>query len=211
MASEYDSRAPVPADEGSEKINNERAKLRTAVPVIGPDGILQSRSRFENCENCVFFRKPNTCAIVEGPVDEEQVCDWIQSRGAGDKEDHERRQYTVDDVRAFVWGMMKEQPYSHRVLDVQLTPEGWLMLIEDSATPPHRFSLSLGFTIEHTSQEHHWTQEEVDALIRTGKAMDFKPPINFEEASDLFGRGLIDNEMFEPFKRARAAERRRAG
>ena len=198
---EYNHRPPE--SDGS-KINNERANLRTAVPIIGSDGIEQHRERFENCGSCTFFRKPNVCQIVEGPVTDDQVCNWIQGR-TGNKDDEEARKYSLDDVRSFVWGMMKEQPYQHKVVDVEFTPVGWLILIEDTADPPHYFSLSLNFHVEHTSLEHHWTQEEVDAITRIGKQMNFKPPTNFVEAEKLYGLGEISTEEFEPFKRAREA------
>ena len=102
--------------------------------------------------------------------------------------------------------MMKRQPYAHKVVDVASTPAGWLLLIEDTADPVHRFSLSEKFHREHASLEHHWTQEEVDSITRTGKEMDFKPPVNFEEASLAFGRGDMTLEDFEPFKRAKEAD-----
>jgi len=203
---EYDSHAPTAEESSAGKINNERAKLRTTQAVIGSDGIMQHREKYENCGECTFYRKPDVCRIVEGPVADDQVCSWIQGR-TGDKEDEEKRKYTVDDVRAFVWGLMVRQPFSHKVVDVEHTTEGWLILIEDTADPPHYFSLSLPFYIEHTSLEHHHTQEEVDSITRTGKEMDFKPPVNFEEASQLYSTGELTTEAFEPFRRAHDAER----
>ncbi|KKK93473.1 hypothetical protein LCGC14_2692490, partial [marine sediment metagenome] len=74
------------------------------------------------------------------------------------------------------------------------------------ADPPHRFSLSREFHIEHTSLEHHNTQEEADSITRTGREMNFKPPTSFVEAEKLYGLGEISTEEFEPFKRAREAE-----
>ena len=52
------------------KLENERAKLRKALEA----------NRGERCGFCQYFRKPNGCTIVEGPVGKDQVCDWIQSR-----------------------------------------------------------------------------------------------------------------------------------
>lgn len=207
--SEYDTQAPTSAESAANKINNERAQLRTTQAIIGSDGVMQHRERYENCGECVFYRKPDYCRIVEGPVAGDQVCNWIQGR-TGDKKDEEKRMYTVDDVRAFVWGMMVRQPYQHKVVDVEMTPEGWLILIEDTADPPHYFSLSLDFHVEHTSLEHHWTQEEVDSITRTGKEMSFKPPISYDEASELFGSGDLSREDFEPFKRSHEMERKQA-
>ena len=202
---EYDDHAQTDEEFGAGKLNNERANLRTTSSVTGSDGIEQHRERFENCGECVFFTKPDICKIVEGPVDNGQVCDWIQGR-TGDEDDEKKRTYEVKDFRSFAWGMMRRQPYAHKVVDVATTPAGWLLLIEDTADPPHRFSLSQKFHTEHTALEHHWTQEEVDSITRTGKAMDFKPPVSYEEASTLYGRGQLSEEEFEPFKRAKEAE-----
>lgn len=203
---EYDDHPQTAEEFDSSKISNDRAKLRTASSVIGSDGIQQHRQKFENCGECVFFTKPDVCRIVEGPISNDQVCNWIQGR-AGSKEDQERRKYIVKDPRSFGWGMMQRQPYQHKVVDVESTPAGWLYLIEDTADPPHYFSLSLSFHIEHTSLEHHWTQEEVDSITRTGKEMNFKPPINLEEAQALFASGELPLEEFEPFKRAEEASK----
>ncbi len=202
---EYDHRAPTTEESSSGKLNNERVNLRTASSVTGSDGIEQHRERFENCGECVFFQKPAICRIVEGPVANDQICNWIQGR-TGDEDDEDKRKYDVDDFRAFAWGMMKRQPYQHKVIDVEFTPVGWLILIEDTADPPHRFSLSREFHIEHTSLEHHWTQEEADSITRTGREMNFKPPTSFVEAEKLYGLGEISTEEFEPFKRAKEAK-----
>ncbi|KKL96048.1 hypothetical protein LCGC14_1848340, partial [marine sediment metagenome] len=90
---EYDSHAPTAEESSAGKINNERAKLRTTQAVIGSDGIMQHREKYENCGECVFYRKPDVCRIVEGPVADDQVCSWIQGR-TGDEEDEEKRKYT---------------------------------------------------------------------------------------------------------------------
>ncbi len=201
---EYDHRAPTTKESSAEKINNERANLRTAVPIIGSDGIEQHRERFENCGECVFFSKPNVCRIVEGPVQSDQLCDYIQGREG--EEDDESKKFNIDDVRAFGWALMKRQAYTHKVIDVEFTPVGWLLLIEDGQDPPHRFSLSWNFARDHLSLEHHFTQEEADRLVREGKVMNFKPPTSFVEAEKLYGLGEISTEEFEPFKRAKEAE-----
>ena len=205
QATEYDDHPQTEQEFSSGKMSNERVNLRTANSVTGSDGIEQHRERYENCGECVFFSKPDVCKIVEGPVDNGQVCDWIQGR-TGDPDDEEKRKYEIKDFEAFAWGMMKRQPYQHKVVDVAATPAGNLLLIEDTADPVHRFSLSEKFHRDHTSLEHHWTQEEVDSITRTGKEMSFKPPVSYEEASTLFGRGELSLEEFEPFKRAKEAE-----
>ena len=139
-----------------EKLTNERSNLRKSDP----------ENLTENCKNCVFFQSPNSCKIVVGPVSESLLCDWIQSRGLV-----KDPQYDVkdEDWLAFGRGMVAEQPYQHIVKDVALTPEGPLVLIEDTAKPKHKFSLSKAFHIGHTTLEHHWTQKEVDRLIAKGK------------------------------------------
>ncbi len=139
-----------------QKLDNKRANLRSAL----------KDNPGERCKLCQYFQKPTACAIVVGPVSEDQVCDWIQSR-----EVEGAPSYQVDDKDwlSFVAGMEKDQPYQHKVIDGALTPEGPLVLIEDTADPPHRFSLSKEFHIGHTSLEHHWTQAEVDRLITVGK------------------------------------------
>ncbi len=144
----------------TEKLTNDRANLREANPNnIG-----------ERCKRCRFFTEPDKCAIVVGPVDDNDVCDWIQSREVDNP-----FIYKLDDRDwlAFGRGMIKTQPYQHIVKDVTFTPEGPMVLIEDTMKPiPHRFSLTKDFHIEHTSLEHHWTQEEVDRLIALGKSSD---------------------------------------
>jgi len=144
----------------AEKLSNERAKLREA----NKDNVS------ERCKFCSFFGDPTKCSIVKGPVTADLVCDWIQSRP---QEETNAKTYKVsdEDFLDFVKGMIKKQPYSHKVIDGALTPEGLLVLIEDSAKPPHRFSLTRDFHVDHTSFEHHWTQKEVDDLIKTGKEL----------------------------------------
>lgn len=140
--------------EHAEKLTNERARLRQKL----------EDNPTERCGDCVFFTEPDGCKIVVGPVAEDLVCDWIQSRGT------EAAQFEIadEDWLSFVRGMAKEQPYSHIVIDGALTPEGPVVLIEDTAKPPHRFSLSKEFHVEHSSLEHHWTQAEVDRLVAIG-------------------------------------------
>ncbi len=147
--------APVKKGQ-SEKLTNDRAGLREADP----------NNSGERCKKCSFFTEPNSCSIVQGPVGPDQVCDWIQSRGVRDVEQY---QVSEEDWLAFGEGMIEKQPYCHIVRDVANTPEGPLVLIEDTAKPPHRFSLSKEFHTEHTNLEHHWTQDEVDSLVELGR------------------------------------------
>ncbi len=201
---EYDEKMPVAAEAGADQINNERANLRK---VIHPG------SDLDRCGACVFFRKSNTCRIVEGPVDETMTCDWIQRRGGPKNDEAKERLPARSDAfaepRPFAWGLMKAQGKLHlRVIDFQMTYEAPMLLVEDGQDPPHRFSMSLDRFVDMLGLDNGWTPEEVDELVRQGKAMDFKPPTNFEEASELYGRGEIDTEAFEPFKRARDAEAR---
>ena len=187
------------------RLTNERAKLRLAEDVRGADGILQERARWERCEFCVFFNEPNYCTIVEGPVAIEQTCDWIQP----DPKAYEKGDYlnVIESPEQFAWGLIKNTRNRSRVIDVAETPRGWLLLLEDEADPPHRFSLKLRDINEALSWINHWTQQEVDRLQREGKKLGFKPPSNFEEAEDLFGRGLISIDEFRPFRVARQAEK----
>ena len=144
------------------KLTNARSRLRFANP----------KNPTEKCGECVFFRLPNICTIVEGPVRRDQLCDWIQSRGKV-----KRPQYTVrdEDWVAFVKAMVEEQPYQHIVMDGALTPAGPLVMIKDTVKPePHFFSLTKEFHVSHTTLEHHWTQEEVDLLIRIGRVEKFE-------------------------------------
>ena len=164
-----------------EKLTNQRSNLREA----NPD------NRFERCGSCIFFTSPEGCKIIQGLKDEENpmritedlVCDWIQSRG---NDEAQMNPYMVNDRdwEAFGRGMVKKQPYQHIVRDAAITPEGPLVMIEDTAEPnTHKFSLGKDFHIGHTTLEHHWTQEEVDELIRIGKEDDESDEVDnsFEE------------------------------
>lgn len=141
--------------EQAEKLTNERANLREA----NPD------NPTERCKFCKYFSEPTTCQIIDGPVAADQVCDWVFSR------ETDAGLYKIEDENwlAFVQGMIDKQPYQHIVRDGAITPAGPLVMIEDTADPPHRFSLDKEFHVKHTSLEHHWTQAEVDALIDVGE------------------------------------------
>jgi len=147
----------IPTDNRPAILSNERANLRKAIK--GNPG--------ERCGFCQYFEKPTVCTIIVGPVSKDLVCDWIQSREVSPA----APLYKVkkNDWIAFGLGMVKEQPYQHIVRDVANTPEGQLVMIEDTSKPPHRFSLTREFHIGHTSLEHHWTQKEVDDLVAVGK------------------------------------------
>ena len=139
-----------------ETLTNERARLREAM----------ENNPTERCKFCAYFQGPSTCKIIEGPVGADLVCDWIFSRGT------EAGQYKIadEDWIAFGKGMIGKQPYQHIVRDVAITPAGPLVMIEDTSTPRHRFSLDKEFHVEHTSVDHHWTQAEVDILVMVGKS-----------------------------------------
>jgi len=138
------------------KLTNERSKLRPA----------RSDNLTERCGFCKYFNKPTTCQIVEGPVAADQVCDWIFSR----ETDAGLYNISDEDWIAFGKGMINKQPYQHIVKDVEITPAGPLVMIEDTSDPKHRFSLDKEFHVAHTSLEHHWTQKEVDDLVSVGKS-----------------------------------------
>lgn len=138
------------------KLTNERAQLRAA----------REGNPGERCSLCQYFVAPDGCKIVRGPVSADLVCDWIQSR---ETEGVPLYEVSDEDWEAFGRGMIEKQPYQHIVRDAALTPEGPVVMIKDTAKPPHRFSLTKDFHIEHTSLEHHWTQKEVDALIQAGR------------------------------------------
>ena len=217
MTSEYDEKPPI-AEEGipTEKVSNARANLRTAADVIDDEGIRQRRKEFSRCGGCVFYGKPNHCRAVEGPVQEDQVCDWVQVRGGPMEEAVKERLPVQSDIfaepRSFAWGLMKLQRLLHlRVIDYAMTGDAPLLLFEDGQYPPHRFSVSLDRLVDALALECGWTPEEADELVRLGKSMDFKPPTSFEEAEELFGDGEFSTEDFEPFKRAHEAERKAAG
>lgn len=118
------------------------------------------------CGLCRYFSKPETCKILEGPVGAELVCDGFQGLTQG----FPLYDVSDDNWLAFVQGMVKEQPYQHIVVAGHLTPTGPIVIIKDTIKPnPHIFSLSKDFHIGHTSTEHHWTQEDVDRLIKLGE------------------------------------------
>lgn len=141
-----------------EKLTNERARLRDA----------NADNPNERCGLCTYFDKPTICRIVEGPVATDLVCDWIDSTG----QNPELYKVSDKDWLAFVKGMIDEQPYQHIVRDGAITPEGPVVLIEDTADPSHRFSLTRPFHIAHTVESHHWTQAEVDDLVSVGRSTE---------------------------------------
>lgn len=142
-------------EQAAEKLTNERSNLRPA----------REDNPNERCALCAYFDKPTTCRIVEGPVAVDLVCDWIDSTG----QDPELYEVSDEDWLSFVRGMIDKQPYQHIVKDGAITPAGPVVLIEDTAKPPHRFSLTRPFHIGHTVDSHHWTQAEVDDLVAVGK------------------------------------------
>lgn len=116
-----------------------------------------------SCGNCRYFVQ-GYCQVLDTNVDANYICDAWQGKSG-------EPSYAVapEDMVAFGQGMVKLQPYQHKVVAMLDTPVGWLVLIEDTMRPPHRFSLPFSFHVEHTSREHYWTQEEVDWLIKEGQ------------------------------------------
>jgi len=134
------------------KLKNEVLNLRKAEFELG------------RCKNCTLFVKPTTCKILEGPVAADLVCDAIQGVKTMPR-------YVVkeENKEAFAKGMVKLQPYSHNVVKGYNTPVGWILVIEDTMPKPHRFSLSWNFSVDHTSREHFWNQEDADMITDAGK------------------------------------------
>ena len=123
------------------------------------------------CSNCRYWvadqaeNRGRACKIVTEAA-AELVCDAFQ----GAAEAVPPYEVRDEDWLAFVEGMVKDQPYQHVVLGGFLTPEGPIVIIKDTMKPEaHTFSLSKDFHIAHTTNEHHWTQEEVDRTIAVGK------------------------------------------
>ena len=124
------------------------------------------------CSNCRYWvadqaeNRGRACKIVTEAA-AELVCDAFQ----GAAEAVPPYEVRDEDWLAFVEGMVKDQPYQHVVLGGFLTPEGPIVIIKDTMKPEaHTFSLSKDFHIAHTTNEHHWTQKEVDKTIVVGKA-----------------------------------------
>lgn len=119
------------------------------------------------CQFCRYFLpQEQRCRVVDGPIRPDFVSDLFQGREASFR-DH---QYQVKNFGDFIRGMEKTQPYQHIVVGGFNTPEGYVVIIKDTMKPkPHVFSLSQEFHILHTSQEHHWTQEEVDRIEEAGR------------------------------------------
>jgi len=172
----------------AEKLTTERAKLREA----------EKDNPGERCSLCRYFEAPEGCRIVEraGP---DLVCDWIQSR-----EVEKALLYEVSDNDwiDFVRGMIDQQPYQHIVRDAAITPDGPLVLIEDTAKPrPHRFSLTKEFHISHSSLEHHWPQQEVDRLIEIGRSEEEE---TFQRGSLVIQTLILSKEEFNSLNAATA-------
>ena len=136
------------------KLPNEKLNLRKSDFPTGKCGI------------CKYFLAPTGCKIIVGPVAVDLVCNAVQ----GDQKKFVKYNVPKEDMEAFANGFVSQQPYAHNVVEAVNTPEGWIHIIKDTMKPkPHIFSIPLDFTIEHTSREHNWTQEEVNNLIKSGK------------------------------------------
>lgn len=179
-----------------------RQRMSEQIEKLSNDAVnLRSKDFSEGkCGNCRYFVEPNTCKIVVGPVAAEQVCDAFQ--GAAEAVPP----YEVQDKDwvAFVNGMVKNQPYQHIVMSGHLTPEGPIVIIKDTMKPkPHIFSLSKKFHIAHTTNEHHWTQDEVDQLIEAGGS-SHKNKIGEQEQPALKTQGyILSKERFKTEAQAR--------
>jgi hypothetical protein len=137
------------------------------VPKVSNFALRLRKHDFETgeCEYCKYFQRLTSCKVLVGPVEAEKVCDAFQGGGK-----FKRYRVAQKDIEAFGQGMRTSQPYQHKVIKTLETPAGWLVIIEDTMKPkPHRFSLPIDFHMEHTAREHHWTQKEVDGLIRSGR------------------------------------------
>lgn len=118
------------------------------------------------CEYCRYFGKNEICKVLTIKVGKDWVCDAYQ--GAPGK--FKSYKVKASDIPAFAKGMVVLQPYKHIVVKGLSTPVGFLLIVKDTMKPkPHIFSLDMGFSIEHTSREHHWTQAEVNKIIQAGK------------------------------------------
>lgn len=138
------------------------------MPKITPTQVRLRQHNFETaeCAYCRYFTSVSECKVLEIEVDSEEVCDAYQGSQAKFKP------YKVadKDVMAFAKGMQRLQPYKHFVMKGLDTPVGPLLIIRDSMKPrPHFFSLDMKFSVEHTSREHHWTNTEVNRIIRVGR------------------------------------------
>lgn len=137
------------------------------MPAIHPSRVRLRKHQFETaeCGYCRYF-DDGFCKVLEREVDEEQVCDAYQ----GDEKKYKLYEIADKDVMAFARGMRRLQPYKHIVMGGLDTPVGPLILIRDTMSPrPHYFSLDMEFSVEHTSREHHWTDSEVNRIIRAGR------------------------------------------
>lgn len=134
---------------------------------VKPIQVRLRRQDFETakCQLCRYFKDP-FCKVLEIDVSPEQVCDAYQ----GGKDKFKPFKVAEKDIMNFIKGMRRRQPYKHFVVKGIETPVGTLIIIRDSMKPkPHYFSLDLAFSNTHLAQEHHWTQGEIDRLIRIGK------------------------------------------
>lgn len=119
------------------------------------------------CEYCKYFDE-DYCKVLDQDVEKTQVCDAYV--GDDKKFKEEAFKLKKSDYEAFTKGLIRIQPYKHFVTKFIDTPIGSLLLIKDSMRPkPHYFSLDFDFSNTHLAREHHWTQKEVDILVKLGK------------------------------------------
>lgn len=149
-------------------LKNQLAEVTT--PKVSKTEVHYREKDFDTaeCEYCRYFAKNNICKVLGIKVGKEWVCDAYQ----GDAAKFKSYKVKASDIPAFAKGMVILQPYKHIVVKGLNTPIGFLLIIKDSMKPkPHIFSLDMGFSIEHTSREHHWTQAEVNKIIKAGKGV----------------------------------------
>ena len=138
-----------------QKLSNERAELRDA----------DENNRFERCQFCQHFVPETTCEIVVGPVGPNMVCNWIQSSKRAD--DIELLTVQDEDLLAFGMGLMQTQPLGIEIKDAAITPDGFIIQLEDDLG--HDYSLLKDDFIQIISVLLHWTQDEVNTIIQAGK------------------------------------------
>lgn len=140
--------APIPAE-------NERGRLRQADPL----------NEYERCLFCRHFESPTVCQLLEGPVTQDHLCDYIDSTGM----DRGMGVYFVaeEDFLAFGLALMAKQPLGEEICDVMNSKDGWIIQLEDGNG--HYYSQTKDEFIQHTSINHHWTQTEVNELVMIGR------------------------------------------
>lgn len=109
------------------------------------------------CEFCHHFNPTSMCAIVDGEIYKEGVCDAY----TGDWKICSS--YKVENWEAFGRDLIKNQPLQLKIRFVVNSPCGWLVLMEDSMqNTPHRFSMDKYSFINFTSKNNAWSMDDID-------------------------------------------------